>query len=85
MEDYNPRLKAAILETVENQLASGEPPETRETLERLKQEGFSDTDARALLGQAVAVEIYCALKEKKPFNRERFVRNLKNLPAQPHE
>ncbi len=85
MEDYNPRLKAAILETVENQLTSGEPPETEETLTRLKQQGFSDADARVLLGQAVAVEIYCVLKEKKPFNRERFVRNLGNLPTQPTE
>jgi len=85
MEDYNPRLRAAILETVENQLTSGDPPETKETLARLRREGFSDEEARVLLGQAVAVEIYCVLKEKKPFNRERFVRNLKSLPAQPHE
>ena len=85
MEDYNPRLRAAILETVENQLTSGDPPETKETLARLKREGFSDEEARVLLGQAVAVEIYCVLKEKKPFNQERFVRNLRNLPAQPHE
>jgi len=83
MEEHNPRLKAAILETVENQLKSGEPPETRETLARLEREGFSEEDARVLLGQAVAVEIWCVLKEKKPFNRERFVRNLRNLPAQP--
>jgi hypothetical protein len=83
MEEHNPRLKAAILETVENQLKSGEPPETGETLARLEREGFSEEDARVLLGQAVAVEIWCVLKEKKPFNRERFVRNLRNLPAQP--
>jgi hypothetical protein len=38
-----------------------------------------------LLGQAVTVEVYCIWKEKKPFNRERFVRNLRNLPAQPQE
>jgi hypothetical protein len=85
MEDYNPRLRAAILETVENQLTSGDPPETKETLARLKREGFSDEEARVLLGQAVAVEIYCVLKEKKPFNRERFIRNLNGLPAEPHE
>lgn len=85
MEDHNPRLKAAILETVENQLKSDDPPETKKTLARLKAEGFSDEDARVLLGQAVAVEIYCVLKERKPFNQERFVRNLENLPTQPAE
>ncbi len=85
MEEQNPRLKAAILEAVDNQLRAGDPPETRQTLARLKGEGFSDEEARVLLGQAVAVEIYCTLKEKKPFNRERFVRNLNALPAQPRE
>ena len=83
MEEHNPRLKAAILETVENQLKSGDPPDTKETLARLKREGFPDEDARELLGQAVAVEICCVLKEKKQFNRERFVRNLWRLPARP--
>ncbi len=62
-----------------------DPPETKETLGRLVREGFSDADARVLLGQAVAVEICCVLKEQKPFNRERFVRNLRNLPTQPQE
>ena len=85
MENYNPRLKATILEVVENQLRDGDPPETRETLDRLMREGHSEADARLLLGQAVTVEVYCIWKEKKPFNRERFVRNLRNLPAQPQE
>ncbi len=83
MEEHNPRLKAAILDTVRQQLTTGDPPETRETLARLKREGFSEEDGKVLLGQTVAVEIWCILKEKKPFNRERFVRNLRNLPAQP--
>ena len=85
MEDYNPRLKATILEVVENQLRDGDPPETRETLDRLMREGHSEADARLFLGQAVTVEVYCIWKENKPFNRERFVKNLKNLPAQPQE
>jgi len=33
----------------------------------------------------VATEVYCIWKEKQLFNRERFVRNLWNLPAEPHE
>jgi formate dehydrogenase maturation protein FdhE len=85
MEEYNPRLRAAILEVVEEQLKKGDPSETRETLDRLIREGFSKDDARVLLGQVVAVELYCISKEKKPFNRERFVRNLRALPAEPHE
>jgi len=30
---YNPYLKAAILEVVEDQIREGDPPETRQTLE----------------------------------------------------
>jgi hypothetical protein len=85
VEDHNPRLRAAILSVVDNQLRKKDPPETRETLDRLISEGFSKADARVLLGQVVAVELYCISKEKKPFNRERFVRNLQNLPTEPHE
>jgi hypothetical protein len=85
VEDYNPRLKAAILSVVDEQLRKKDPPETRETLDRLIGEGFSKADAKVLLGQVVAVELYCISKEQKPFNRERFVRNLSRLPAEPHE
>lgn len=85
MEEHNPRLRAAILEVVEEQLRKGDPSETRETLTRLMGEGYSEADAMVLLGQAVTVEVYCIWKEKKPFNRERFVRNLQSLPAEPHE
>ena len=85
MEDYNPRLRAAILSVVDEQLRKKDPPETRETLDRLIGEGFSKADAKVLIGQVLAVELYCISKEKKPFNRERFVKNLKNLPAQPQE
>jgi hypothetical protein len=85
VEDHNPRLRAAILSVVDNQLRKKDPPETRETLDRLISEGFSKADAKVLLGQVVAVELYCISKQKKPFNGERFVRNLQNLPAQPQE
>ncbi len=85
MEEDGQRLKATILEVVENQLRDGDPPETRETLDRLMREGHSEADARLLLGQVVTVEVYCMWKERKPFNRERFVRNLKGLPAEPQE
>ena len=35
----NPRLKALIIEVVDNQLRANDPPETRSTLERLIEEG----------------------------------------------
>jgi len=81
----NPRLGAAFLEVVENQLRDNNPPETKQTLDRLMKEGYSPEDAKGLIAQAVAVETYVILKEKVPFNRERFVRNLASLPQEPKE
>jgi hypothetical protein len=85
MEEYNPHLQAAIFEVVDNQMVAGEPPETKQTFERLLGEGFSREDAKKLIGQAICVEIYCIEKYKEPFNRERYLRNLRNLPGEPEE
>lgn len=85
MGKTNPHLKAAFMEVVDNQIASNDPPETRETLDRLTSQGISEQDVRIYIGQAVCVEVWDIMKNKKEFNRERFVRNLKNLPEEPKE
>ena len=84
-EKTNPHLRAAFLEVVDNQLRDNNPPETRETLERLKAEGYSEEDAKVLIAQAVVVEAYTIMKTQAPFNLERFVRNLMALPQEPKE
>ena len=85
MEKYNPYLQAAIFEVVDNQMAAGDPPETKETFERLLGEGFSEEDAKKLIGQAVCTEIYRIGKYKEVFNRQRYLKNLRNLPRKPEE
>jgi len=82
---YNPHLKATILEVVSNQLKANDPPETRETLERLVSEGISKEDAKIYIAQAVCVEIWDALHNNKPFNEQRHVNNLQRLPEEPLE
>ncbi len=84
-DDFNPHLRQAILGVVDNQLRENNPPETRETLARLIKEGYSEAEARELIGSVVAVEIYEVMNQKRPFNRERFVAGLKNLPQLPFE
>ena len=83
MGETNPYLRAAFMEVVDNQLANNDPPETRETLERLMLQGISEEDARLYIAQAICVEAWDIMKNKKEFDRERFVRNLKNLPEEP--
>ena len=85
MEKNNPYLQAAIFEVVDNQMAAGEPPETKETFKRLLDEGFSEEDAKKLIGQAICTEIYRIGKYKEVFNRQRYLRNLRNLPREPEE
>lgn len=85
MEKTNPHLKAAMMEVVENQIRDGDPPETRETLERLTSQGISNDDARIYIGQAICVELWDIMRNKKEFNMERFLRNLKNLPDESQE
>jgi len=85
MESENPHLKAAFMEVVDNQIANNDPPETRRTLERLISEGISEEDARIYIAQAVCVEMWDVMKNQKTFNRERYIRNLNNLPDEPVE
>ena len=84
-EKTNPYLREAFLEVVDNQLRDNNPPETKETLDRLKAEGYSVKDAKLLIAQAVAVEAYMIMKTNAPYNQERFVRNLRALPQEPKE
>jgi len=85
MDNGNPHLKAAFMEVVENQLRDGDPPEAREALERLMSEGIPEDDARIYIGQAVCIEVWNILRNKKEFDMQRYVRNLQNLPAEPEE
>jgi hypothetical protein len=85
MDETNPYLADAFMEVVNNQIASNDPPETRQTLDRLISEGISEEDAKMYIGQAICLEAWDIMKNKREFNLERFVRNLNNLPKEPTE
>ena len=76
---FNPHLKASILEVVENQIRDGDPPETRQTLERLLAAGYLRKQAVEMIGSAVAEEIWAMLQESKSFDRARFNALLEQL------
>lgn len=78
-EGYNPYLKAAILEVVENQLRENNPPETRQTFERLLAAGYSRQRAMEMIGAALVEEIWTILHDKKAFDRARFAALLEKL------
>ena len=81
--ETNPELGKVILEAVENQIRDNDPPETRQTIDRLMGEGYSADEARRLVSTAVTVEIFHIMRDREPFNRERFLWNLAHLPREP--
>jgi len=80
-----PYLKSAILEVVDNQLQANDPPETRQTFDRLTSEGHSEEEAKGLIGCVVTLEIFDVLKKQEPFNPERFAKALNELPKLPQD
>lgn len=75
----------AIVEAVENQLADNNPPETKQTLERLMKAGESRENAIRYIASALSVELHNVLKNQEPYNHERYVSYLKTLPTLPWE
>lgn len=85
MAKTNPVLKQTILEVVNNQLEALDPPETKQTYDRLVADGISDQEARRLIGCVVSSEIFDVLKQQQPFDHIRFVKALNRLPKLPWE
>lgn len=83
--ETNPRLKALILEVVNNQLTANDPPQTRQTYERLLASGMDDEEARRLIGCVVVSEVFAILKNQESFDLARFVGALERLPKLPWE
>ncbi len=77
-------LKAAIEEILQAQLSENRPEETKDTIDRLIKEGWSDKNARNLVSQCILVELFDMNKNKKPFDMKRYLSNLSKLPQKPY-
>lgn len=84
-EEVNLELRDQIFEIIDNQIEANEPPETKITFKRLKNEGFDDFTTKQLIGQCVALELYDVLYSNKAFDEKRYVKNLKRLPQEPFD
>jgi hypothetical protein len=70
---------------VDNQLRADDPPDTRTTLNRSIAEGYSEKDAKELIGCVVTSKIFDVMKNKEEFNLKRYVDALDKLPKLPWE
>lgn len=78
-------VRATLFEVIENQLQSNDPPETRETLNRLLGEGHTRKEGMKLIACALVIEINEIVKTHAPYNHARYVANLKRLPDLPDD
>jgi hypothetical protein len=70
----------AVFEAIDNQIKNNDPPETKQTYERLMKEINDHEEVMEYLGVVMRSEILDILKSKKPFNRKRYVERLNRLP-----
>lgn len=83
MQQHNPYLKKVILQIVSNQLRTNNPPETKQTLNRLISEGYSEKKARDMIGAVVTAHIYEMLEDLHEFDNTKYIKDLKRLPKLP--
>jgi hypothetical protein len=84
-KNHNQKIRKAILEVINNQIQDNNPPETREALTRLKGLGFSENEALKLIGHVVVSEVFTVLKEKRSYDRGKYIAALNALPKLPWE
>jgi len=81
----NKILKDLILEVVDNQLSSGEPPETRATYYRLVKDGIEEQEAKRLIACVLASELFDVMKSQQPYDHDRYAKALNRLPELPRD
>ena len=74
-------MRKIFLVIIDNQIRDNNPPETKQTLDRLISEGISEKEAKDMIGGVVISEIYEVLKNKKEFDESRYIAALNNLPG----
>ncbi|MEK7249331.1 MAG: DUF1841 family protein [Bacteroidota bacterium] len=77
--EVNPFAHLALDAAVVNQLDNANPPQVKETYERLTLQGASHLAAIHSIAYELATEIWQAGHDRKPFNTERYARQLRRL------
>ena len=75
----NDRLKFAILEIVENQIKMDDPQCTGRTFKRLVSSGYTEKEAKEMIGAVLIEDIYFILKDKQSFDVEKYTKRLDDL------
>ena len=74
-------VRDAVMDTVLNQIDTGDPPEARETYDRLIDGGASNSQALHLMASVLRVEMNEMLTKATPFDNARYAAGLAKLKA----
>jgi len=74
-------VRDAVLDTVLNQIDTGDPPEARETYDRLIDGGASNSQALQLMAAALRVEMTRMLSEATAFDNVAYAALLAKIKA----
>ena len=77
----NPRLHLVMHQVVATQLWDDSPPEVWDTAVRLLEEGYERHEILHMLGRLVSDQVWEALHEERPYDREHHVAALRALPG----
>lgn len=84
MSDGDPNQAGlAMLEVVENQIKANDPPQVKETFNRLRKLGINRKEAKKYIACALSVEIFEVMKYESEIDYDRYFKNLENLPELP--
>jgi hypothetical protein len=64
---------------IEQQLRDGDPPETRQTFDRLLKAGYPERTAVRMIGDTLIKEIDHMMRERRAFDRHHFQALLQEL------
>lgn len=80
-ERATPAVMAALRESIEAQIAAGDPPETELTLKRLTGEGIPEDEAWRWLSAVLLQEMSAMIRDNRAFDRDGYVAALQQLPG----
>lgn len=79
------RIKQALYEVIDTQIAIEDPPEIGATFSRLLNDGHNKEQAYELIGCVVLSEVFDVMKNGDKFDMQRYIAALQNLPQLPED
>ena len=79
-DGVNPVLHAQFHLVVENQIAEKNPKEVGSIVKELTGKGYTRHEAIHAIANVLVIEMFNMLKEQKPYNEARYLRELRKIP-----